>query len=413
MPVGDFSFPGMMPINGVRLSAVSAGIKKVSADGEKKLDLVLIELPATANIAGVYTKNAYCAAPITLCKEHTQYSSNSRYLIINSGNANACTGEQGLTTALAMCQAVASYVDIDPRLVLPFSTGVIGEPLPVEKIEHAIPELFEKLKEDHWSLAAEGIMTTDTCSKGVNASLVVDGCSDTLTINGIAKGSGMINPNMATMLAYVVTNACVNETLLKDILVEATNLSFNRITIDGDTSTNDSCILVAAGSSDIIIDNESSPHYAIFKQSVFDLFKKLAQKIVRDGEGATKFVTINVEEGSDSSECLQVAYAIAHSPLVKTALFASDANWGRIVAAIGYAGVNELTVDNIRVYLDDVLIVEKGGRAESYLEDAGAAVMSQAEILLRVCLGRGDVSETIWTTDLSHEYVTINAEYRT
>lgn len=413
MPVGDINFPEMIPIAGVKLSAVSAGIKKTSAGGENRLDVVLIELPATANVAGVYTKNAYCAAPITLCRQHAAYSSNSRYLIINSGNANACTGEQGIQVALATCKAVAKQAGIDPKLVLPFSTGVIGEPLPVEKIEKSVPELFEKLEESHWSLAAEGIMTTDTCPKGVSTSLAIEGSSDKLIINGIAKGSGMINPNMATMLAYLVTNACVDNRLLQEILIEAVNLSFNRITIDGDTSTNDSCLLVAAGRSDIVINDKNSAHYSVFKQAIFEAFKELAQKIVRDGEGATKFVTINVEEGVDSSECLQVAYAIAHSPLVKTALFASDANWGRIVAAIGYAGIEGLCVDGIRVYLDDVLIVEKGGRAQSYREDAGAAVMLKDEILLRVCLGRGDINETIWTTDLTHEYITINAEYRT
>jgi glutamate N-acetyltransferase/amino-acid N-acetyltransferase len=413
MPVGDINFPEMIPIAGVKLSAVSAGIKKKSASGESRLDLVLIELPATANVAGVYTQNAYCAAPITLCREHAAYSSNARYLIINSGNANACTGEQGIQVALATCKAVAIQAVVDCKLVLPFSTGVIGEPLPIDKIEKSIPELFEKLEESHWPLAAEGIMTTDTCPKGVSKSLVIDGSSDKLIINGIAKGSGMINPNMATMLAYVVTNACVDMQLLQEILIEAVNLSFNRITIDGDTSTNDSCLLVAAGKSDIVINDKRSAHYLVFKQAVFEMFKELAQKIVRDGEGATKFVTITVEEGINSPECLQVAYAIAHSPLVKTALFASDANWGRIVAAIGYAGVEGLCVDGIRVYLDDVLIVEKGGRAQSYSEDAGAAVMLKDEILLRVCLGRGEIHETIWTTDLTHEYITINAEYRT
>jgi glutamate N-acetyltransferase/amino-acid N-acetyltransferase len=412
MPVGNLSFPQMIPIAGVKLSAVSAGIKRSSSTASR-LDLVLMELPVKANVAGVYTKNAYCAAPITLCRQHTVYSSHSRYLIINSGNANACTGEQGIQAALATCKAVAKQADVDYKLILPFSTGVIGEPLPVEKIEKSIPELFENLAENHWSLAAKGIMTTDTCPKGVSTSLDLDGGRETLIINGIAKGSGMINPNMATMLAYVVTNACVDEQLLQEILIEAVNLSFNRITIDGDTSTNDSCLLVAAGTSAINIDDKSSPDYFKFKQAVVDTLTELAQKIVRDGEGATKFVTISVEEGYDSAECLKVAYTIAHSPLVKTAIFASDANWGRIVAAIGYAGIEGLNVDNIRVYLDDVLIVENGGRAQSYSEDAGQAVMLKEEILLRVCLGRGNINETIWTTDLSHEYITINAEYRT
>jgi glutamate N-acetyltransferase/amino-acid N-acetyltransferase len=413
MPVGNVNFPEMMPISGVKLSAVSAGIKKNSTTDEARLDLVLIELPTTANVAGVYTKNAFCAAPITLCRQHADYSSHIRYFIINSGNANACTGEKGMQAAIATCEAVGEHAGVNYKLVLPFSTGVIGEPLPLDKIEKSVPSLFEKLDESHWPLAAKAIMTTDTCPKGVSASFAIEGCSDSLIINGIAKGSGMINPNMATMLAYVVTNASVDKQLLQDILVEAVNLSFNRITIDGDTSTNDSCLLVAAGQSDIIISDTKSPHYLTFKQAVFDTFTELAQKIVRDGEGATKFVTIKIEEGADSPECLQVAYAIAHSPLVKTALFASDANWGRIVAAIGYAGVEDLYVDDIRVYLDDVLIVENGGRADSYNEDAGSAVMLKNEILLRVCLGRGDIDETIWTTDLTHEYITINAEYRT
>ena len=413
MPVGEISFPKMLPITGVKLSAVHAGIKKTASTGKPKLDVVLIQLPSTATAAGVYTKNAYCAAPVTLCKQHLNHSNNIRYLIINSGNANACTGAEGMDAAIAMCELVAKKTGIATERVLPFSTGVIGEPLPVEKIRSVTPELFDSLDESHWALAAQGIMTTDTCPKGVCSSVALDGCDDTLIINGIAKGSGMINPNMATMLAYVVTNAIVEEGLLQELLSDATNLSFNRITIDGDTSTNDSCMLIAAGNADIVIKDKQSPFYRQFRQAVFDTFTQLAQQVVRDGEGATKFVTISVEEGFESQECLQVAYAIAHSPLVKTALFASDANWGRIVAAIGYAGVENLNVDNISIYLDDVLIVEKGGRAQSYVESAGEAVMAKDEIILRVCLGRGDAKETIWTTDLSHEYVTINAEYRT
>lgn len=413
MPVGEITFPKMLPVAGVKLSAVHAGIKNTSITNRPKLDVMLMELPATASVAGVYTKSAYCAAPVTVCKQHSGYSKNSRYLIVNSGNANACTGAEGLSAAIAMCSAIASQANIDAQLVLPFSTGVIGEPLPVEKIEAVIPELFAGLDENNWAVAAEAIMTTDTCPKGICTSINVEGCGDTLMVNGIAKGSGMINPNMATMLAYVVTNAVVEENLLQELLNEAANLSFNRITIDGDTSTNDSCMLIAAGSSDIIINDKNSPHYLIFRQAIFDTFIALAQKVVRDGEGATKFVTVSIEEGGNSSECLQVAYTIAHSPLVKTALFASDANWGRIVAAIGYAGIKELNVDNVSVYLDDVLIVEKGGRACSYVESAGESVMEKDEILLRVCLGRGHATETIWTTDLSHEYVTINAEYRT
>ncbi len=406
MTVGKLVFPDMPVIDGIKLNAASAGIKK-----QGKLDVVLFELPSNAKVAGVFTKNAYCAAPVTLCKEHLEKTSNSRYLLINSGNANACTGEQGMEAALISCAAVAENGDVSVEQVLPFSTGVIGEPLPVEKIEDALPALHSGLSNDNWSLAAKGIMTTDTQPKGATVSLDIDG--QELVVNGIAKGSGMINPNMATMLAYVATNAVVDQNILQKLVKEAADLSFNRITIDGDTSTNDSCMLIAAGTSAITIDREDSPSYLLFKQAIIDVFQSLAQTVVRDGEGATKFVSIVVEEGGNNDECLQVAYAIAHSPLVKTALFASDANWGRIVAAIGYSGVEGLNSDKIRVYLDDVLIVEDGGRAVTYREDDGQRVMSQSEITLRVCLGRGDVSETIWTTDLSHEYIKINAEYRT
>ncbi len=406
MTVGTLVFPDMPVIDGIKLNAVSAGIKK-----QGKLDLVLFELSQNATVAGVFTKNAYCAAPVTLCKNHLEKTSNSRYLLINSGNANACTGEQGMEAALISCAAIAENSNVSVEQVLPFSTGVIGEPLPVEKIEEALPTLHSGLTDDHWSLAAKGIMTTDTQPKGATVSLDIDG--ERLAVNGIAKGSGMINPNMATMLAYVATNAVVDQALLQKLVKEAADLSFNRITIDGDTSTNDSCMLIATGTSAITIDSEESPNYINLKKAVIDVFQSLAQIIVRDGEGATKFVSIVVEEGGNNDECLQVAYAIAHSPLVKTALFASDANWGRIVAAIGYSGVDDLHSDKIRVYLDDVLIVENGGRAITYREEDGQRIMSQSEITLRVCLGRGDIAETIWTTDLSHEYIKINAEYRT
>ena len=406
MTLGQLTFPTMPAITGVKLNAVSAGIKN-----NQQLDLVLIELPPSSTVAGVFTQNAYCAAPVTLCKEHLQKTHASRYLLINSGNANACTGEQGMSAALNSCVAVAEQGEVDIEQVLPFSTGVIGEPLAVEKIETALPLLFASLNEQHWQQAATGIMTTDTQAKGASVATQIE--SETLVVNGIAKGAGMIKPNMATMLAYVVTNAVVSSDVLQQLVKEAADHSFNRITIDGDTSTNDSCLLIASGTSSIVIDDINSVHYSTLKDKVISVMQTLAQAIVRDGEGATKFVSIHVEEGATQSECLAVAYAIAHSPLVKTALFASDPNWGRIVAAIGYADIDELDVNKVRVYLDDVLIVERGGRAESYTEAAGQQVMDQSDINLRVCLGRGKVSETLWTTDLSHEYVKINAEYRT
>jgi glutamate N-acetyltransferase/amino-acid N-acetyltransferase len=406
MAVGESIFPVMPSISGVKLNAVNAGIKK-----NNNLDLVLIELPETAQVAGVFTQNAFCAAPVTVCKQHLAQTKNSRYFLINSGNANACTGDEGLITALKSCEALSQNQHVAVEQVLPFSTGVIGEALPLEKITHALPELISGLNEDHWPLVARGIMTTDTRPKGASVSLDLDG--EQITINGIAKGAGMIKPNMATMLAYVVTDASVDSQLLSNLVKSAADASFNRITIDGDTSTNDSCILAATGESSIKFEDSQARHYEIFKKAVIEVFEQLAQAIVRDGEGATKFISIVVEEGNSQQECLDVAYAIAHSPLVKTALFASDPNWGRIVAAIGYAGLEDLKVENVQVFLGDVLIVENGGRAKSYLEEQGQQVMDQEEVVLRVKLSRGNCLEKLWTTDLSHDYIKINAEYRT
>lgn len=407
MTVGSVAFPDMPAISTIRLNAVSAGIKKTN-----QLDLMLMELPAGATVAGVFTQNAFCAAPVMVCKQHiTQHP---RYILVNSGNANACTGEQGITAALDCCKAIeasSSVTHLTHQQVLPFSTGVIGELLPADKIINAIPALLSGLDKSHWPLAANSIMTTDTCPKGASSTFNYQG--ETIVVNGISKGAGMINPNMATMLGFIATNATVKQDVLDVLSFNAANQSFNRITIDGDTSTNDSCILVAAGETTCVVDDSNSDLFRLLEKAVNSVYKTLAQAIVRDGEGATKFISVQVEEGATANECLQVAYAIAHSPLVKTACFASDPNWGRIVAAIGYAGIESLNVDNIRVYLDDVLIVENGGRADSYREAAGQEVMNQSEITLRVCLGRGDAAETIWTTDLSHEYVTINAEYRT
>lgn len=405
MAVGQCVFPEMPPIHGVKLNAISAGIKK-----NNQLDLMLIELPKAAKVAGVFTQNAFCAAPVTLCKQHLL--SQPRYLLVNSGNANACTGEQGMQDAFQCCEAVAQVSkSVLAQQVLPFSTGVIGEPLPTQKIITALPELLSGLDEGHWSLAAKGIMTTDTQAKGATRSFEYQG--ETIVVNGISKGAGMINPNMATMLGFIATNANISQELLDTLSFNAANQSFNRITIDGDTSTNDSCMLMASGESSLHISTANDPLYGLLEAAVFDVYRSLAQAIVKDGEGATKFVTIRVEKGHTANECLQVAYAIAHSPLVKTALFASDPNWGRIVAAIGYANIESLQANDVLVYLNDVLIVENGGRASSYTEAAGQAVMDQEDILLRVVLRRGEMTETIWTTDLSHEYVTINAEYRT
>ncbi len=401
----NYRFPILPAIKGIQLNAVSAGIKK-----DQQLDMVLIALPPKANTAGVFTQNAFCAAPVMVCRDHLQQST-IRYLVINSGNANACTGEQGIQDALATCQSIADTNDVLPQQVLPFSTGVIGEYLPMEKIVAAIPPLRDGLNENHWELAARGIMTTDTRPKGASRTIEHDG--ETMVVNGIAKGAGMIKPDMATMLAFIATNASVSQPLLDELSRKAANRSFNRITIDGDTSTNDSCILMASVDSSIHVDDIHHPLYQKLEQAVIDVYCELAQAIVRDGEGATKFLTIKVEQGNNPNECLSIAYTIAHSPLVKTALFASDPNWGRIVMAIGRAGVEGLDANQIRVYLDDVLIVENGGRAASYTEAAGQEVMNRSDITLRVCLARGDANETLWTTDLSHEYVTINAEYRT
>jgi glutamate N-acetyltransferase/amino-acid N-acetyltransferase len=405
MAVGEYPFPQMHPVSGVKLTAVCAGIKKVG-----RRDVVLFELAAGANVAGVFTRNAFCAAPVTLCRKHLA-AAPIRYLIINSGNANACTGEQGLRDALATCEAIAAATGVKAEQVLPFSTGVIGEPLPVAKIIAVIPEALAKATEAGWDDAGAGIMTTDTRAKGFSQQIVHDG--KTITVNGIAKGAGMIKPNMATMLGYIATDAKIAQPLLQQIAREAADLSFNRITIDGDTSTNDSCILIASGQVDLPEVSEAHGElYEKLKTIIFAAHTHLAKSIVSDGEGATKFVTVAVAGGANKNECLDVGYAVAHSPLIKTALFASDPNWGRIVAAIGYAGIQDLDAAKVRVHLNDVLIVENGGRAASYTEEQGQAVMSGSEITISIHLNRGEFSETIWTTDLSYEYVRINADYR-
>ncbi|WP_193073719.1 bifunctional glutamate N-acetyltransferase/amino-acid acetyltransferase ArgJ [Pseudomonas sp. FME51] len=405
MPVGLGPLPTLHPVPGFRLGIASAGIKKA---GRK--DVVVMEAAPAARIAGVFTTNAFCAAPVTLCKQHLGNA--PRYLLVNTGNANAGSGKPGMQAALTTCEALAQLTEVEPDQILPFSTGVIGEILPAGKIIAVLPQALADLDENNWATAAEGIMTTDTLPKGASRQITLNG--QTVTITGMSKGAGMIRPNMATMLGYIATDARVAQPVLQQMLKRAADLSFNRITIDGDTSTNDSCMLIATGQAQMEeITDPASSDYAQLAEAVNAVMLELAQAIVRDGEGATKFVTVQVNGGGNPDDCLDVAYAVAHSPLIKTALFASDPNWGRILAAVGYAGVPDLDVEKIDVYLDDVCITRNGGRAAEYTEEQGAQVMAQAEITIRIELGRGEFSETIWTTDLSHEYVRINAEYRT
>lgn len=405
MAVGEFVMPNLRCIPGVRLGVAAAGIKHKSRN-----DCVLIEIADGSRVAGVFTQNAFCAAPITLCRRNL--SAGPRFMLINSGNANACTGAPGMVAAEQTMRAVADVGCVHAETVLPFSTGVIGNPLPAEKIIDAVPALFADLTDDGWERAARAIMTTDTRPKLASTTIDIEGV--TVAITGMAKGAGMIRPNMATMLAYIATNAAVAQPLLNDLSRIAANQSFNRISIDGDTSTNDACMLIATGQAGHSeISSPSSVAYEVLATAVTGIYQSLAQQIVRDGEGATKFVTVRVEGGASHDESLKVAYAIAHSPLVKTAMFASDPNWGRIVAAIGYAGLENLDANGVKVWLDNVQIVADGGRAAGYTEEAGQTVFNQSEFTVRVDLGRGGCTETLWTSDLSHEYVTINAEYRT
>ena len=396
----------LLPVAGVRLGIASAGIKKPG-----RQDLTLIELAAGSQVAGVFTQNRFCAAPVTLCRAHLGGDS-IRALLINTGNANAGTGEEGIKRARRTCEAVAALVGIKAEQVLPFSTGVILEPLPVDKILAALPAAQADLAADHWADAANAIMTTDIVAKGASRQAQVGG--KTITVTGIAKGSGMIHPNMATMLGYLATDAVIAPALMQQLVKDVADVSFNCVTVDGDTSTNDSFILIATGQAgNIQISDAGSADYATLKMALAEVAIELAQAMARDGEGATKFITVAVEGGRDHAECKQVAYAIARSPLVKTAFFASDPNLGRILAAIGYAGVADLDVDALKVWLGDVLVAESGGRAASYTEAQGAAVMKEAEISVRVALNRGSANATVWTCDFSYDYVKINAEYRT
>ena len=397
--------PPLAPIAGVRLASAAAGVRKTG-----RQDLVLIALAAGSTCAAVFTQNAFCAAPVKLAKRHLA-STAPRYLLINSGNANAGTGAAGLAAAADCCAALAGVAGCPTEAVLPFSTGVIGEPLPVARITAALPALHGALAADAWNAAAQAIMTTDTVPKG--ASVTVQTAVGPLTVTGIAKGSGMIHPNMATMLAYVATDAAVPQALLQRSLERAVAGSFNAITVDGDTSTNDACVLMATGQGPVRVDDLDSAAGQALQQAVDAVCRTLAQAIVRDGEGATKFITVQVGGGRDTAECRQVAYAIARSPLVKTAFFASDPNWGRILAAIGYAGLPQLAIDGVTVHLGEVCIVRGGARDPDYTEAQGQAVMAKDEITVSVALGRGAAEATVWTCDFSYDYVRINAEYRT
>lgn len=404
MSIGYSKLPDLLPVAGVRLVAVAAGIRY-----QGRNDVVVMELAEGSQTAAVFTRNAFCAAPVVVAREHLAAGA-PRYLLVNSGNANAGTGAAGLEDARRSCRALAELVTCEAHQVLPFSTGVIGQRLPVERLQAALPTALAGLSADGWADAANAIKTTDTVAKGISRRLEIDGCP--LTITGVTKGAGMIRPDMATMLAYIATDARVEANTLQQCLQSAVEQSFNRITVDGDTSTNDACVLVATGACAMPAIDAQHSGYPAFVEAVTAVCERLAELIIRDAEGATKFVTVSVAGGRDSRECLQVAYAVAHSPLVKTALFASDPNWGRILAAVGRAGLVDLNVGAVQIYLDDVCIVRGGGVADDYREADGQRVMDQEEILIDIRLGRGTAIERVWTSDLSHDYVRINAEYR-
>ena len=395
----------LLPVAGIELGYAEAGVRKPN-----RKDVLVMRLAPGATVAGVFTQNRFCAAPVQICKTHLAAGEPIRALLVNTGNANAGTGEQGLADAQATCRALAELMGCTPAQILPFSTGVILEPLPVARITAGLPAALDNLKADNWFNAAEAIMTTDTQPKAGSRQVTIAGQQITLT--GISKGAGMIKPNMATMLGYLAFDAKVAQPVLEHLVKKTADHSFNCISIDGDTSTNDSFILIATGTAALEISSIESPEYAALEIAVIELAQFLAQAIIRDGEGATKFMTITVEEGKSIKECRKVAYSIAHSPLVKTAFFASDPNLGRILAAIGYAGVHDLDVSKLNLYLDDVWVAKNGGRNPDYAEADGQRVMQQSEITVRVKLGRGTAASTVWTCDLSHDYVSINADYR-
>ena len=396
----------LLPIAGIKIGVAEAGVRKAN-----RKDLTVFLLDPGAAVAGVFTQNRYCAAPVQVCREHLGAKHGIRALVINTGNANAGTGAPGLVDARATCIALARQLSVSPEQILPFSTGVIMEPLPVDRIVAGLPAALADAQADHWLKAAEGIMTTDTVPKAASRQAQVGG--KTVSITGISKGAGMIRPNMATMLGFLATDAAVDAALLPELARRLADASFNRVTVDGDTSTNDSFVVIATGQAGNapVTDLASADGQALLA-AMTEVARTLAHAIVRDGEGATKFIAVRVEGGKTTDECLKVAYAIAHSPLVKTAFFASDPNLGRILAAVGYAGITDLDQGLIELHLDDVHVVSQGGRRPEYREEDGARVMAQSEITIRVGLGRGEVSDTVWTCDFSHDYVTINADYR-
>jgi len=394
------------PIAGVRIGVAEAGVRKAN-----RKDLTVFLLDEGASVAGVFTQNRFCAAPVQISRDHLSSGQPIRAMVINTGNANAGTGADGLARARSTCIALARQLSVAPEQILPFSTGVIMEPLPNDRIEAGLPAAIADAQPGHWARAAEGIMTTDTLPKAFSAQAQIGGA--TVSITGISKGAGMIRPNMATMLGFLATDACVAPAVMQQLARELADGSFNRVTIDGDTSTNDSFVVVATNkAAHAPITSLDSAEGQALKAAMLAVSQKLAQAIVRDGEGATKFITVRVEGGKTGDECRKVAYAIAHSPLVKTAFFASDPNLGRILAAVGYAGIDDLDQTGIDLYLDDVHVAVQGGRNPAYREEDGQRVMKQAEITVRVLLGRGDAVDTVWTCDFSHEYVTINADYR-
>ncbi|MEI2415244.1 bifunctional glutamate N-acetyltransferase/amino-acid acetyltransferase ArgJ [Orrella sp. JC864] len=395
----------VLAVAGVEIGVAEAGVRKAN-----RRDLTVFRLAEGSTVAGVFTRNRFRAAPVQVCLEHLAAGAPIRALVVNTGNANAGTGAQGLADARAVCAALARLMGLQDGQVLPFSTGVIMEPLPVDRIAAGLPAALENLSPDNWVQAAHGIMTTDTLPKIHSARVATGG--KTVTVTGVSKGAGMIRPNMATMLGYLATDAGIAQPLLAELAHELADVSFNRITVDGDTSTNDSFVLIATGQSGVAIDSRSHPDFPAVREALARAATDLAQKIVRDAEGATKFITIRVQEAGSTEEALKVAYAVAHSPLVKTAFYASDPNLGRILAAVGYAGIEDLDTAGIRLWLDDVLVAEGGGRNPAYREEDGQRVMKQAEILVRIALGRGQACDTVYTCDFSHDYVSINADYR-
>ncbi|AVQ83894.1 MULTISPECIES: bifunctional glutamate N-acetyltransferase/amino-acid acetyltransferase ArgJ [unclassified Variovorax] len=408
MPV-NLSAPdpaALFAVPGVRIGVAEAGVRKAN-----RKDLTVVLIDEGSAVGGVFTQNRFCAAPVQVCREHLAANHGIRAMVINTGNANAGTGEDGLMRTRSTCIALARKLEISPEQILPFSTGVIMEPLPVDRIEAGLPAALADASADHWARAAEGIMTTDTIPKAFSQRAQVGGA--TVTITGISKGAGMIRPNMATMLGFMATDAKIDPSLIQPLAKVLADASFNRVTIDGDTSTNDSFVVIATQkAANAAITSLDSADGKALVAAMQDVARQLAQAIVRDGEGATKFITVQVDGGRNAAECRQVAYAVAHSPLVKTAFYASDPNLGRILAAVGYAGIDDLDQTGIDLFLDDVHVAVKGGRNPSYREEDGQRVMKQSEITVRIGLGRGDASETVWTCDFSHEYVTINADYR-